>query len=649
MFALCGFLIASNWWHSSIIYSVSFFLLIVGILCFAFFLWGFLLAELRKHKLHPLLMVLAPAVIWVGIERILSSEIVGIPCNVGIAFATRPELIQSASIAGIYTTSFVIILSNAIIATAMVWSKEKLLLCKPQLAVVLGLSALICADIYMGYRVVNAPADIQNPLKVSIIQPVIGTDMYLNSWRSPETRQYVKDVIGELTVQASETEPDLLVWPEGGNGYFNLRIDSLRDFLYGLARSSNTDLLISSNDLDENGNKYNSIFSISREGKLLDRYNKVMLIPGPEDSYTPGEEFTTISSSYGDIGPSICYESNFPSPLRKSTAKGAELLYVSTSDAAFKKTALTINHTRTAAFRAVENNRWVIHASNTGPSAIVSPLGIMTSVGEMYQRGLVNGHVEMISEMSIYTRYGYLIPMLFSCLLIVLLIYTVWNSVRSGGFHQWKVSLSTYSEDDIPEVARRTVQKCCGVVLPLSVVLVTTSLVIISSSISVVFKQVSPEQPVENAFIEFLSPLDTFVKDTVGERFLQAKSNTCGPAVLAYLSTYFGKEILEDDVIKMVNLTEDGTSMLDLKKAAIELGFESFGVKANYAALQKQPLPAIAYINDSHYVVVNEITDSFVFVFDPAIGHVKLPRATFTQAWRGYLLLVRMKPIRESI
>jgi ABC-type bacteriocin/lantibiotic exporter with double-glycine peptidase domain len=73
------------------------------------------------------------------------------------------------------------------------------------------------------------------------------------------------------------------------------------------------------------------------------------------------------------------------------------------------------------------------------------------------------------------------------------------------------------------------------------------------------------------------------------------------------------------------------------------------GVKASFGALLLEPLPAIAYINDSHYVVVNEVTPSAVYVFDTAIGHVKLSRQTFEQAWKGYLLLIRMRQIKPSL
>ncbi len=89
--------------------------------------------------------------------------------------------------------------------------------------------------------------------------------------------------------------------------------------------------------------------------------------------------------------------------------------------------------------------------------------------------------------------------------------------------------------------------------------------------------------------------------------------------------------------------------MLDLKKLAIKRGFQATGVKANYQALMDEPLPVIAYINNSHYVVVNKITSQSVYVFDPSLGHVQISRELFDRVWNGYLLLVRMQAIQKSL
>ena len=425
-----------------------------------------------------------------------------------------------------------------------------------------------------------------------------------------------------------------------------MRVNKLRNELYTIARENNTDLLISSNDLDEEGKKYNSVFSISRHGKLLGRYDKVMLIPGSEDSYTAGLDFSTIKSSYGTLGPVICYESNFPSPLRKVTAKGAELLFVSTSDAPFKKTSLTINHTRTAIFRAIENNRWVIHASNTGPSVIVSPLGNVKAAANFYQRGYVSGQVGYIKEKSIFTRYGYLLPMLFSCVVLVLLF--IFTKQGINNFKERKVKskqLYTYADFNLRKIVSSRLTK---IYLSFGILHTMLLILIMLSSIVIVYRM-APDTPagtVTEAIDEFFKPLDDLAPDTVGDKFLQAGSNTCGPAVLAYVFSYFGHEVLESQLVQTMSIGKKGSTMLELKRTVLKNGFNAKGVRENYKALMKEPLPVIAYINDSHYVVVNKITASSVYLFDPLLGHVQVSRKVFESGWNGYLLLINMKKIK---
>lgn len=649
-YALCWSLVATNWWHSTIIFSFWFFVLIVVILCVSFFLWGYLCAASGYIRRYPLAALLLPAVFWVGIERILSSELVGIPCNIGISQWGQPALIQSASLFGIYATSFLIVIANTLIVLVIDAVKAGKWRDRQHIIAVLSGVMLLSGNAAMGIDVVSKRTEHRQSIKVAIVQPVISTDMYLNSWRSPETRSEVRQILSRLTEEAVKTDPDIVAWPEGGNGYYNFRIDTLRDYLYTTAREYRVDLLISSNDLDENGRKFNSVFSVSRQGKLLGRYDKVLLITGPENSYTAGTRFHALSSSFGKVGPSICYESNFPSPLRKSTANGAELLFVSTSDAAFRKTALTINHTRTASFRAVENNRWVVHASNTGPSVVVSPTGEIVAQLGMYERGMITGQVEMLSDKTIFTRYGYWLPIACAAITVVLLLGLLSGIWRVPAMLSEKMGrLEAVGEEDIVRGLKRRTRNLVFRRLPPMILLVALLVTIVAASVAVMYMRVGGGWRPADAFAEFLSPLDSFVKDNVSDRFKQARINTCGPAAVAYVATFFGKELLENDVVRKVKMTEKGTSMLELRNALKGYGFEATGIKASYGALLQEPLPVIAYINDDHYVVVNEVSKTSVFIFDPAIGHIKLGRAIFEKAWKGYLLRVRMKPITPGL
>lgn len=651
-FALCGTVTVVNWWHSAIIYSFPLFLLILLILAFAFLIWAMLCAPFRSAKANPLLSLFMPAVLWTGIERILCSEWVGVPCNLGITQSSQPLLIQSAALFGIYTTSFVIILTNTALAMLLhqFIAKQRR---GPQYTTAVGLGLMIfAADLVYGYSQLSNREAALAPIKVAIIQPVISSNLYANGWRDPEAREFVRTTLDELMQTALAADPDLLVWPEGGNGYLNMRIGKLRDKLYKTALDHNLALLISSNDLDEAGRKFNTVFSISDKGTLLGRYDKVMLIPGAEDRYTPGDGFRPLDSSYGKIGAVICYESNFPSTLRQMTDAGAGLLFVSTSDAPFKKTSLAISHTRMSVFRAVENRRWVIHASNTGPSVIVSPQGFIKAAGGFYQRGFVAGHVGYRNDKSPFVRFGYVVPIIFSAGVLILLMlrgYLFYKSrrVQQGGIRDnsgppVKAGVSR-------AISRGALIPLVRQYLPASLLLGLLLCLLITSSIVIAYRMAPGPGSAFDAMQEFFTPLDAPATDKTGDRFLQASSNTCGPAVLAYLFSYHGQEVLESELIPRIKIGTKGTSMLELKNTALKYGFQAQGVKENYVALMKEPLPVIAYLNESHYVVVNKITSRSVYLFDPLLGHIEINRNYFERAWNGYLLLIRMQAIKTSL
>lgn len=663
-YALCCAVIATNWWHSTIIFSFWFFALIVPLLCLAFFLWAWLSAPFTRDGANPFAKMFMPCLIWVGIEGILSSETVGIPCNIGISQSGQPVLIQSAALFGIYTTSFLIVLSNTTLALLLESLRAKRSGVDTRTktgvgarigtawpAVLLGI-VLLSANVVYGLYKLAPEQNLDKPVRIAVIQPVIESDLYLNGWRDPETRSFIKNTLDELTDAALRDKPDILVWPEGGNGYLNMRIDELRDSLYDKAVAHRTDLLISSNDLDEDGRKYNTLFSISRDGQLLGRYNKVNLIPGAEDSYTAGPGFHTLPSSFGPIGPSICYESNFPSPLREVTQMGAQILVVSTSDAAFKKTSLTINHTRTAVFRAIENHRWVVHASNTGPSVIVSPRGHIVSSSRFFERGYITGDAQFLTGMTLFTAYGYLLPEGLSVMVILIVLWRLVDWLRR--LPETRVRISTaiaslqLTEARIESSMKAALKRLLTVQLPATAAGLALLSGVAVTSIVIVHAHADADSTPQAALTEFFTPLNTLKTDKVTEKFLQAKNNSCGPAVMAYILSYFGKERDEEFITRQVVMTDKGTSMLELKNAAIRNGFQASGVKENYAALLQEQLPVIAYINDNHYVVINKVSRYYAYLFDPAIGHVEVPRKYFERAWNGYLLLIRMKPIQET-
>ena len=159
---------------------------------------------------------------------------------------------------------------------------------------------------------------------------------------------------------------------------------------------------------------------------------------------------------------------------------------------------------------------------------------------------------------------------------------------------------------------------------------------------------ISDGDSLTTVLLDILLPLKRH-KDTVSQRFLQSRENTCGPAALAYILNFYGLETDEDDILKHVHISSYGTSMLQLKNAAKDFGFIGKGYKSNYKWLKQQALPLIAHVNDKHYVVINKIINNRIYLFDPLEGHIILEKNDFENLWSGNVLTVRPEPIQRSL
>lgn len=137
----------------------------------------------------------------------------------------------------------------------------------------------------------------------------------------------------------------------------------------------------------------NSLLTVSGDGEVLSRYDKVILVPLGE--YIPfesvlgsvinrlsplqaqmlaGEAGQKFETPFGLAAVSICYESAFPEPLRLQTALGGEI-FLSAANNAHYAASMPQQHHAQDVMRAIELDRWAVRAANTGYSGIVDPHG----------------------------------------------------------------------------------------------------------------------------------------------------------------------------------------------------------------------------------------------------------------------------------
>jgi apolipoprotein N-acyltransferase len=123
------------------------------------------------------------------------------------------------------------------------------------------------------------------------------------------------------------------------------------------------------------------------------------------DSFLPqdlsrGDRYSPVDG----IGTPICFESTLPAPSRRFTRNGASPLVTVTNDAWFSGSSELEAHFAAAVFRAVENRRFILQASNGGISGIIDPWGKI--IGSTQEEGVLIGSGVRSSRPSPYTVWG---------------------------------------------------------------------------------------------------------------------------------------------------------------------------------------------------------------------------------------------------
>ena len=123
------------------------------------------------------------------------------------------------------------------------------------------------------------------------------------------------------------------------------------------------------------------------------------------------------------------------------------------------------------------------------------------------------------------------------------------------------------------------------------------------------------------------------------EHIEQIDEMDCGAASLGMICRHFGKRVSLARIRQLCHTATDGTSLKAICRAAVELGLAARALKVSLRNLPLMPLPAIVHWEGNHWMVLFEVTESFVRVADPASGIRRIDRKEFEQNWSGYAAL----------
>ena len=114
----------------------------------------------------------------------------------------------------------------------------------------------------------------------------------------------------------------------------------------------------------------------------------------------------------------------------------------------------------------------------------------------------------------------------------------------------------------------------------------------------------------------------------------QMDSQDCGPASLKIIAKHFGKFYSLQFLRDQCGITKEGVSLLDLSTGAESIGLRTLAIKCTIDdVVNSIPFPAIIFWKENHFVVVYHADKKYVWVSDPAKGHVKYSHEEFRKGW----------------
>ena len=105
------------------------------------------------------------------------------------------------------------------------------------------------------------------------------------------------------------------------------------------------------------------------------------------------------------LGVFICYESIFPDEVRQFADHGAQVFVNISNDGWYGDSGAYAQHLNQTRMRAIENNRWLLSATDTGVTASIDPWGRV--VAQFPARsGCWSRPTRLLPETTFYARHG---------------------------------------------------------------------------------------------------------------------------------------------------------------------------------------------------------------------------------------------------
>ena len=382
--------------------------------------WGWAAHRLLSGDPTMRRMLAAVAVLpsaWVTAEAIRSWERLGGPwAALGASQWNQPTTLASASLGGVWLTSFLIVAVNVAIVGVVVLRSARLV-ALPVVLAVLG-------PAWFWWGPVPAPGP---TVRVALVQP---GDIAEASARQAASESLTEGLAGQRV--------DLVVWGESSVGVDLTGHPQALARLAELSRRIGADILVNVDARAPAGGIYKSSVLIGPDGSR-GSYSKTRLVPFGE--YVPlrpvfgwaarhtkaaaedrrrGDGPAVLSTGSLAVGPLISFEATFSDLARREIQLGAELLAYQSATSTFQGASAQPQLASMVAVHAVEVGHPAVHAGLSGVSSAFDARGGRLGWLPAADRGVLVVDVPLGSHTTVYQRFGDWV------IVAALLILTAW-------------------------------------------------------------------------------------------------------------------------------------------------------------------------------------------------------------------------------
>lgn len=220
--------------------------------------------------------------------------------------------------------------------------------------------------------------------------------------------------IGEFLRKAKKAKADIVHFPECAlSGYVGADFPNFEGYDWELLKQETQKIMAlakklrlwvvlgSTHRLTRPNKPHNSLYLISPQGKIIDRYDKRFCIAGEVRKITPGDHFVNFVINGIKCSLLICFDARFPEIYRALYKQKVNCILQSFYNARQKGPSIHTHIMRqTMQCRAATNHFWVSMANSNGyyspyPSCFIRPDGVIVKQLRQNRAGLMVNMVDM--------------------------------------------------------------------------------------------------------------------------------------------------------------------------------------------------------------------------------------------------------------